>query len=198
MIVLGIDPGLTNTGWGVIERSGSRTSCVAYGCVTTDPTDSVPRRLKAVRDQVATVIEMHGPGECAIETLFFNANVRTAFATGQARGAAMLAAADAGLEVGEYGPSEVKLAVVGTGSADKRQVQYMVKAILGLAEEPHPDHAADALAIAICHANLCGDGGRGAATSAASGVAEAGGSGWDAAVARAQARETRRRTGAGR
>ncbi len=91
------------------------------------------------------------PAECAIENVYFSTNVRTAFATGQARGVAMLAAST--IPVGEYGPGEVKMAVVGSGGADKRQVQYMVRSILGLDHDPAPDHAADALAVAICHAN---------------------------------------------
>ena len=102
------------------------------------------------------IIRAKAPAECAIERLYFNVNVRTAFATGQARGVALLATADARLPVGEYGPSEIKQAVVGFGGADKAQVQFMVRTILGLPELPKPDHAADALAVAICHANSRG------------------------------------------
>lgn len=184
MIILGIDPGLTNTGWGVVERRGAKLACVAYGCVTTDPAEETSRRLKHVHDEIVAVIGRHEPVAMAIETLFFNANVRTAFATGQARGAALLAAAHSDLEIGEYGPSEVKLAVVGSGTADKKQVQYMVRAILGLAEEPKPDHAADALALAICHANVGGMRTASRLPRAAKGAT----SGWAAAVARAEKR----------
>jgi len=178
MIILGIDPGLSNTGWGLVERTGSRLRCLGYGCVTTNPAEETSRRLKIVHDSLADVIATYRPVALAIETLFFNANVRTAFATGQARGAALLAAAQADLEVGEYGPSEVKLAVVGSGSADKRQVQYMVRAILDLAEEPKPDHAADALALALCYRTAP------AGVSAVRGAT----AGWTAAVERAERR----------
>lgn len=151
MIVLGIDPGLKNTGWGVIEQSGSRLRCLAYGCIATESGRPDAERLSAIHEGICAVIERFRPREAAIENVYFSANARTAFATGQARGVAMLAAA--GLAVGEYGPGEIKLAVVGNGDADKRQVQYMVRAILGLPRDPEPDHAADALAAAICHAN---------------------------------------------
>lgn len=144
---------MADTGWGLVECEGNGLRCLGYGCVTTASSEEVPRRLKAVHDAVAAAIERHRPQECAVEALYFNVNVRTAFATGQARGAALLATAEAGIPVGEYGPGEVKMAVVGTGSADKSQVAYMVRSILGLAEEPAPHHAADALAVAICHAN---------------------------------------------
>ncbi len=153
MIILGIDPGLADTGWGVVACEGNHFRCLAYGCVSTAPSEAVAGRLKSVHDEIAGLIGRHSPDECAIESLYFNVNVRTAFATGQARGAALLATADAGIPVEEYGPGEVKLAVVGNGNADKKQVQYMVRAILGLAEEPRPEHAADALALAICHAH---------------------------------------------
>ncbi len=153
VIILGIDPGLANTGWGVIEQRGSRFRCLAYGCITTSSADALPTRLAAIHYELRAVVGRFSPSTCAVENVYFSTNAKTAFATGQARGAALLAVADAELLLGEYGPGEVKLAVVGTGSADKRQVQYMVRSILGLAEEPAPDHAADALAVAICHAN---------------------------------------------
>jgi crossover junction endodeoxyribonuclease RuvC len=153
VIILGIDPGLANTGWGLVEVAGSRFRCLGYGCISTPAGVDTARRLKDIHDGILGLVALHGPAECAIETLYFKVNVKSAFATGQARGVALLATADAGLPVGEYGPGEVKLAVTGTGSADKKQVQYMVRAILGLAEQPKPDHAADALALAICHAN---------------------------------------------
>lgn len=153
MIILGIDPGLANTGWGLVEASGNRFRCVGYGCISTPARMDTARRLKEIHDGILGLVELHAPAECAIESIFFSVNVKSAFATGQARGVALLATADASLPVGEYGPGEVKLAVTGSGSADKKQVQYMVRAILGLAEEPKPDHAADALALAICHAN---------------------------------------------
>jgi crossover junction endodeoxyribonuclease RuvC len=153
VIILGIDPGLANTGWGLVEADGSRFRCIAYGCIRTQACDGTARRCKVVRDGLASVVAKYGPAEAALENIYFNRNVSSAMATGQARGAALVAVADAGLEVGEYGPGEIKLAVVGTGAADKTQVTYMVRTILGLDHDPTPDHAADALAAAICHAN---------------------------------------------
>ncbi len=151
MIVLGIDPGLKNTGWGVIEQTGSRLRCVAYGCIVTQSDRTDAERLATIHDGMAAVVQRFAPQEAAVESVFFSSNAKTAFATGQARGVALLAAA--GLTIGEYGPGEVKLALVGTGDADKRQVQYMVRTILRLPRDPEPDHAADALAAAICHAH---------------------------------------------
>lgn len=151
MIVLGIDPGIKHTGWGVIEEQGSVVRCLAYGCIVTDGASSTAERLSQIHAAVCAVIERYAPHETAVENVYFSNNVKTAFATGQARGVAMLAAS--AMPVGEYGPGEIKLAVVGTGDADKQQVQYMVRAILGLPKDPEPDHAADALATAICHLN---------------------------------------------
>ena len=105
MIILGIDPGLANTGWGIVEAQGNRFRCLAYGCISTEPAEPTAQRLAQVHTSLGSVIRKHAPAECAIEKLFFNANVRTAFATGQARGVALLATADARLPVGEYGPS---------------------------------------------------------------------------------------------
>ncbi|MDP3631354.1 MAG: crossover junction endodeoxyribonuclease RuvC, partial [Actinomycetota bacterium] len=110
-----------------------------------------PARLAAIHHGLNGVVARYRPVECGVENIYFSNNAKTAFATGQARGVALLSVSD--LPVGEYGPGEIKLAVVGAGDADKRQVQYMVRIVLGLAEEPKPDHAADALATAICHAN---------------------------------------------
>lgn len=151
MIVLGIDPGLRNTGWGIIEQNGSALRCIAYGCITTEPRDSDAERLAQIHRGIVEIIARYAPSEASLESVYFSSNAKTAFATGQARGAAMVAAA--ALAIGEYGPGEIKMAVVGTGQADKRQVQYMVRAILGLPTDPEPDHAADALAAAICHVN---------------------------------------------
>jgi len=152
VIVLGIDPGIRNTGWGVIEQRGGALRCVAYGCIVTEPREAVADRLARIYAGIAEIVERYRPAECGIESVYFSNNAKTAFATGQARGVALLAVA--GMEVGEYGPGEIKLATVGSGEADKKQVQYMVRAILGLPHEPRPDHAADALAAAITHANL--------------------------------------------
>lgn len=152
MIVLGIDPGLKNTGWGVVEQRGGSLRCVAYGCITTDSRERLADRLAGIYSGIGGVVEKYRPTECAIENVYFSSNAKTAFATGQARGAALLAVT--GMELGEYGPGEIKKATVGVGDADKRQVQYMVRAILGLREDPRPDHAADALAAAITHVNV--------------------------------------------
>ncbi|MBN1193067.1 MAG: crossover junction endodeoxyribonuclease RuvC [Coriobacteriia bacterium] len=151
LIVLGIDPGLKNTGWGVVEQQGSSLRCLAYGCISTEPGSSDSERLSEIHEGLAAVVERYSPQEAAVENVYFSTNVKTAFATGQARGVAMLAVSE--LTVGEYGPGEIKLAVVGNGTADKRQIQYMVRSILGLPRDPEPNHAADALAAAICHAN---------------------------------------------
>ena len=153
VVILGIDPGLANTGWGVVEADGSRFRCLGYGCIRTQATHDTASRCKIVHDGLVDVIDRYRPAEAALEHIYFNRNVSSAMATGQARGAALVAVADALLAVGEYGPGEIKLAVVGSGSADKGQVTYMVRTILALDHDPKPDHAADALAAAICHAN---------------------------------------------
>lgn len=150
-IVLGIDPGLANTGWGVVLQRGSRLSCVAYGCISTDTSQPLAQRLKLIHEQMGAVIERFAPTCVGIETVWFGVNVQSAFATGQARGAALVACAERDLEVLEFSPSQIKLAVVGTGSAEKDQVQYMVRQLLALEDVPRPDHAADALAAAICY-----------------------------------------------
>jgi crossover junction endodeoxyribonuclease RuvC len=153
VIILGVDPGLANTGWGLVEAQGSRLRCMGYGCIRTTPAEGTARRCRLVCDGLAEVIRRHRPTESALENIYFNRNVATAMATGQARGAALVAIAQADMEFAEYGPGEIKLAVVGSGAADKTQVTYMVRAILGLDHDPTPDHAADALAAAICHAH---------------------------------------------
>lgn len=150
-IILGIDPGLANTGWGVIRQQGSSLECLAYGCAATTSDQPLDRRLLKIHDQIAAVVNRFQPTCVGIETVWFGQNITAAFATGQARGAALVACAEGGLAVGEFTPRQIKLAVVGTGSAEKGQVQYMVRQILGLEKPPHPDHAADALAAAICY-----------------------------------------------
>lgn len=154
MIILGIDPGLANTGWGVIETRGSVCRARAYGCVSTSSSESIDRRLGKIYEGISKAIEAYAPSQLAIEKIFFGDNSRSALATAHARGAALVAAAEAGLELGEYTPMQIKQAVVGTGCADKRQVIFMVRNILALDHDPRPDHCADALAAAICHANL--------------------------------------------
>ena len=149
--ILGIDPGLANTGWGVVAQSGPRLACVAYGCISTPAQAPLARRLGKIHEQMAAVIRRFAPTCVGIETVWFGANAQSAFATGQARGAALVACAEGDLPVGEFSPSQIKLAVVGAGSADKEQVQYMVRQLLALETVPSPDHAADALAAAICY-----------------------------------------------
>lgn len=150
-IILGIDPGLANTGWGVVSQQGARLACLAYGCVSTPSNMELSLRLAKIYEQIGAVIERYKPTCVGIETVWFGQNITAAFATGQARGAALVACAQAGLHVGEFTPKQIKLAVVGAGGAEKEQVQYMVKQLLGLGDVPKPDHAADALAAAICY-----------------------------------------------
>jgi crossover junction endodeoxyribonuclease RuvC len=152
MIVIGVDPGTATTGYGVVQENedGSLTA-VAYGVALTPAGDPMPLRLLNLHRQLRDILLLHRPTTGAVEKLFFQRNVTTAISVGQARGVAILALAESGIEVAEYTPMEVKQAVAGYGGADKRQVQEMVKAILGLESIPKPDDAADALAIAICH-----------------------------------------------
>ena len=154
MVILGIDPGLAHTGWGVVETRGGECRARAYGCGTTHASDPISLRLGLIYDELTAVIRRYEPSQMAVESIYFGENVKSAIPTAQARGAAIVAGANAGLPVGEYTPMQIKQAVVGTGAADKRQVEYMVRVVLGLDHEPRPDHAADALAAAVCHANL--------------------------------------------
>lgn len=156
MIILGIDPGLANTGWGVVELRGARCAPLAYGTITTSATTPLPQRLREIFDGVTEVVRDFQPAEVGIESVFFGTNAKSAFATGQARGVALLAVSEATRIVGEYSPVQIKKAVVGEGGADKDQVTFMVRRILDLDHDPKPDHAADALACAICHAHLRG------------------------------------------
>lgn len=150
-VILGIDPGLAHTGWGIVAQSGAHLSCAAYGCITTSPNMELAQRLSKIHKQMEAVIAHYRPTCASIETVWFGQNVTAAFATGQARGAALVACAEGNLSVGEFTPRQIKLAVVGTGTADKAQIQYMVRQLLKLDEVPHPDHASDALAVAICY-----------------------------------------------
>ncbi|NGM17536.1 crossover junction endodeoxyribonuclease RuvC [Eggerthellaceae bacterium zg-893] len=149
-IVMGIDPGLANTGWGIVAQSGAHLECVAYGCISTPAGQPLAERLLKIHHQIGAVIDRFNPLCVGIETVWFGQNVTAAFATGQARGAALVACAEGGVAVGEFSPKQIKLAVVGTGAAEKEQVQYMVRHLLSLDDVPKPDHAADALAAAIC------------------------------------------------
>ena len=153
MIVLGIDPGTARTGYGIVSREGSRLTPIDHGCLETVADRPLAARLLLIHEGIEDLIATHRPEAVAVERVFFNKNVQTAFAVGQARGVVLLAAAQHALPVFEYGPHEVKIAVTGYGRAEKAQVQKMVQALLGLAELPRPDDAADALAIAICLAH---------------------------------------------
>ena len=153
MVVLGIDPGLAHTGWGVVETRGATCRERAYGCVTTRASEPIDLRLGRIYSELRGVIDRYGPTELAIESVYFGENTKSAIATAQARGAAIVACSTA-LAVGEYTPMQIKQAVVGTGAADKYQVIYMVRNVLALDHDPRPDHAADALAAAVCHANV--------------------------------------------
>ena len=153
MIVLGIDPGTAALGYGIVEAAAGRVREVDHGCLETSPDVSLPERLLAIHALVDDLIASHQPDLLAVERLFFSRNVQTAFGVGQARGVVLLAAAQHGVPVREATPNEVKSAIAGYGAADKQQVQRMVQMVLGMAERPHPDDAADALAIAVWAAN---------------------------------------------
>lgn len=153
MIVLGIDPGTARTGYGLVSREGSALRMVDYGCIETIADRSAGARLLLIHEALADLIESHRPEAMGVERLFFNKNVQTAFAVGQARGVVLLAAAQHGLPVFEYGPHEVKMAVTGYGRATKDQVQRMVQLVLAMPVLPRPDDAADALAVAVCTAH---------------------------------------------
>ena len=151
-VVVGIDPGTAITGYGIIrEQENGDLEWVTHGVVKTPSDWDDPQRLLEIYHKLNEIFASYQPDCCAVEKLFFQKNVRTAIQVGQGRGAALIAAAEAELSVGEYTPLEVKLAVVGYGNADKQQVQKMVKVLLDLKEIPKPDDAADALAVAICH-----------------------------------------------
>lgn len=154
MLILGVDPGTAITGYGLIRVQGNKLDAVSYGCIRTDAGLPLHQRLQKINSEISRLIREFKPTHFAIEELFFNKNTRTALSVGQARGVALLAAANAGLEIAEYTPLQVKQAVVGYGRADKNQVQYMVKTILCLPEIPKPDDTADALAVAICHSHF--------------------------------------------
>lgn len=156
MVVLGIDPGTASTGFGVVK--GNRQGLVALdgGVISTSPKQPTEKRLMKIHQMVARLIEEHSPAEIAVEDIFFGSNVETAFAVGQARGVVLLAAGFAGIPSFTYTPQAVKKSVCGSGRADKHQVQRMVKVLLSLDSTPRPDHASDALAVAICHAHRGG------------------------------------------
>jgi crossover junction endodeoxyribonuclease RuvC len=153
MIVLGIDPGLANTGYGVVARRDGRLVALDGGVIETAAGLAVELRLAAIYARLDALLAEHEPDGVALEELYFGQNVQTAFAVGQARGVALLAAGHRGLRCASYTPQKIKSAVCGHGRAGKAQVARMVQALLELPEPPRPDHAADALAVAICHLN---------------------------------------------
>jgi crossover junction endodeoxyribonuclease RuvC len=153
-LVLGIDPGTATTGYGLVrDRVDGSLESVAYGTIQTPAATQAHHRLSMLFHQMNEIILLHRPDTCAVEKLFFQRNISTAIAVGQARGVLMLAISEAGLEMAEYTPNEIKQAVAGYGSAGKRQVQEMVRVLLSLPDIPKPDDAADALAVAITHMN---------------------------------------------
>ncbi len=154
MRILGIDPGLGNTGFGVIDHEANQSRLVVHGCITTKSTEDTAQRLKAIYDGIGEVIQKTRPEAVALEKLFFSVNVKSAMAVGEGRGAAILATATANLPLAEYTPQQIKQAVSGSGKAGKDQVLRMVGVILSLKDDtPDTSHAADALAVAICHAH---------------------------------------------
>jgi crossover junction endodeoxyribonuclease RuvC len=153
MIVLGIDPGTANTGYGVVMRRGGRLVALDGGVIETRADLASERRLAAIHARVLDLLDEHDVQALALEDLYFGQNARSAFAVGHARGVVMLAAGQRGVSCASYTPQQVKAAVCGHGRAPKDQVARMVQSLLGLSELPAPDHASDALAVAVCHAN---------------------------------------------
>jgi crossover junction endodeoxyribonuclease RuvC len=153
VVILGIDPGTATTGYGVVQKDGSRLTALDYGVIRTSPDVPAPARLLTIYTEIHRLFEVYRPDVLVTERLFFARNETTAFGVGRAIGVALLAAAERGIPWIEYTPPQVKQAVVGYGSADKRQIQYMIERLLRLKETPRPDDAADALAVAICHAH---------------------------------------------
>ncbi|GGJ16944.1 crossover junction endodeoxyribonuclease RuvC [Paenibacillus hunanensis] len=153
MRIMGIDPGIAIVGFGFIDKNGSKLTPVQYGCIQTEAHTPEEERLLHVYEGMVQLIEKYEPQMIAFEKLFFNRNVTTAMSVSQARGVAILAAAQKGLPIAEYTPMQVKQAIVGYGKAEKRQVQEMVRMFLNLQKVPKPDDVADALAVAVCHAH---------------------------------------------
>jgi len=164
MRVLGIDCGTERTGWGVIESDGRRHSVLEHGVIETRPRDPMEARLKRIAEGLRQVLASHSPDAAAVEEVFYSQNVKTALKLAHVRGVALLAIAESGVALGEYSPLEVKMSVVGYGRAEKHQVQLMVRSLTGLGEAIESEDAADAIAVAICHATH-------AVTRAAAGVA---------------------------
>ena len=154
MIVIGIDPGLATVGFGVIRTEKNVITPVSYGCIRTSAEKESPRRLLEIYTEVIALFEKYAPGAVAVERLFFNKNVTNAMGVSEARGVIILAAQQKQIPVFEYTPLQVKQAITGSGKADKKQMQEMIKRLLNLGEIPKPDDAADGLSIALCHINI--------------------------------------------
>lgn len=151
MRILGIDPGYAIMGWGVLEKKGSSVTPIAYGAITTDKDMPMPERLKTLYCSLMDIIAQYHPDEASIEELYFNNNAKTVIFVGEARGVAILACSNSGVDLFEYTPLQIKTAITGNGRAVKKQVQAMVQKLLNLDEVPKPDDTADAIAAAICH-----------------------------------------------
>ena len=149
---MGIDPGVANTGFGVVSAAGSKMTALDGGVIEASPDEAVEGRLARIHEAISELLDSHEPVALALEEVYFGKNVRSAIAVGQARGVALLAAGQRGVPCFGYTPQAIKMAVCGSGSAAKQQVQRMVGALLGLPQQPVSDHASDALAVAICHA----------------------------------------------
>lgn len=149
---MGVDPGSNVTGYGLINSDGEKNTLIESGVIEPSPHDPLPEKLKEIFKGLVKIIESSRPHQFAIEQAFYSKNAKSALIMGHARGVAILAAAKSNIPIGEYSPKEVKCAIVGTGNASKSQVQYMVKKLLNLKELPQPLDAADALAVALCHA----------------------------------------------
>ena len=152
MIIFGIDPGTARLGWGIIDTKTPNPHAVTFGCITTDTSHSAPQRLLIIHKELTDLLETHKPDCVSIEELFFAKNAKTIIPVGQARGVAILAAAQKNIPVVSYSPLTIKRAITGDGKADKKQVQYMITKLLHLSKVPTPDDTADALAIALTHA----------------------------------------------
>ena len=156
MIILGIDPGYATVGYGVVQYEHAQFTHIRHGAITTPAGIPLPLRLKEIYDDMLTLLDTFHPDAVAVEELFFNTNITTGIQVGHARGVILLACAQRGIAPAEYTPSEVKQSVVGYGRAEKRQVMEMTRVMLKLPRMPRPDDAADALALAICHAHAAG------------------------------------------
>lgn len=151
MKALGIDPGTATTGYGILDETGDTVKVIDYGCIKTSKNEPSQKRLEKICKDLKKIISKHKPNCVVVERLFFGNNAKTAMSVGQARGVILLAASQSGVDIAEYTPMEVKMAITGYGRADKKQVQQMVKRLLKLKVMPKPDDAADALAVALCH-----------------------------------------------